>query len=100
MLSGPASQRIANSKLTELVVLDTVRLSDEAKVSSVGHGANQVHYAAALIASTVVLISWRYCIELNCTRNILNSETFGKEVLMFVFHTVSVLLVLLLLGHW
>jgi ribose-phosphate pyrophosphokinase len=34
VLSGPATDRISKSALTELVVLDTVPLSDKAKVSN------------------------------------------------------------------
>lgn len=33
VLSGPAAKRIANSVLTELVVLDTIPLSEECAVS-------------------------------------------------------------------
>jgi len=35
VLSGPAATRIANSVLTELVVLDTIPLSDAAMVSCI-----------------------------------------------------------------
>lgn len=34
VLSGPAAKRIANSVLTELVVLDTIPLSEECAVST------------------------------------------------------------------
>lgn len=56
VLSGPAAKRIANSVLTELVVLDTIPLSEECAVSTFD---SIIPFGTSLIIVYLYVDNWK-----------------------------------------